>query len=114
MAKLLLLGDEAIAQGALDAGLSGVYAYPGTPSTEITEYIQNSKQAIDGNVHRIWAGNEKTAMESAIGMSYAGKRALAICTVSDHLITGESLDSDARQNSFTEMMEIALNTAIRL
>lgn len=76
MAKLLLLGDEAIAQGALDAGLSGVYAYPGTPSTEITEYIQNSKQAIEGNVHRIWAGNEKTAMESAIGMSYAGKRAL--------------------------------------
>ncbi|MBO4645405.1 MAG: indolepyruvate ferredoxin oxidoreductase [Bacteroidales bacterium] len=76
MAKILLLGDEAIAQGALDAGLSGVYAYPGTPSTEITEYIQNSKQAIEGNVHRIWAGNEKTAMESAIGMSYAGKRAM--------------------------------------
>ena len=40
MAKKLLLGDEAIAQGAIDAGLSGVYAYPGTPSTEITEYIQ--------------------------------------------------------------------------
>ena len=38
--KKLLLGDEAIAQGAIDAGLSGVYAYPGTPSTEITEYIQ--------------------------------------------------------------------------
>ena len=37
--KHLLLGDEAIAQGAIDAGLSGVYAYPGTPSTEITEYI---------------------------------------------------------------------------
>lgn len=44
----------------------------------------------------------------------AGKRALAMCTVSDHLITGESVDSEARQNSFTEMMEIALNTAIRL
>ena len=40
--KKLLLGDEAIAQGAIDAGLSGVYAYPGTPSTEITEYIQES------------------------------------------------------------------------
>ena len=40
MSKQLLLGDEAIAQAALDAGLSGVYAYPGTPSTEITEYIQ--------------------------------------------------------------------------
>ncbi len=37
MSKQLLLGDEAIAQAALDAGLSGVYAYPGTPSTEITE-----------------------------------------------------------------------------
>lgn len=44
----------------------------------------------------------------------AGKRALAICTVSDHIITGESLDAEARQSSFTEMMEIALNTAIRL
>ena len=38
----LLLGDEALALGALHAGLSGVYAYPGTPSTEITEYIQQS------------------------------------------------------------------------
>ena len=76
MQKLLLLGDEAIAQGALDAGISGVYAYPGTPSTEITEYIQHSKQAEDGNVHRQWSANEKTAMEAAIGMSYAGKRAL--------------------------------------
>ncbi|MDR2084688.1 MAG: indolepyruvate ferredoxin oxidoreductase [Bacteroidales bacterium] len=76
MQKLLLLGDEAIAQGALDAGLSGVYAYPGTPSTEITEYIQHSKQAADNGVHRDWSSNEKTAMEAAIGMSYAGKRAL--------------------------------------
>ncbi|MDR1758341.1 MAG: indolepyruvate ferredoxin oxidoreductase [Bacteroidales bacterium] len=74
--KQLFLGDEAIAQGALDAGLSGVYAYPGTPSTEITEFIQHSRQAIEGNVHREWASNEKTAMEAAIGMSYAGKRAM--------------------------------------
>ncbi len=76
MQKLLLLGDEAIAQAALDAGISGVYAYPGTPSTEITEYIQHSKLAAERNVHRTWASNEKTALESAIGMSYAGKRAL--------------------------------------
>ncbi len=74
--KKLLLGDEAIAQGALDAGLSGVYAYPGTPSTEITEYIQNSQLAKERNVHRRWATNEKTAMEQALGMSYMGKRAL--------------------------------------
>ena len=39
MQKLMLLGDEAIAQGAIDAGISGIYAYPGTPSTEITEYV---------------------------------------------------------------------------
>ena len=38
--RKLLLGDEAIALGAVHAGISGVYAYPGTPSTEITEYIQ--------------------------------------------------------------------------
>ncbi len=74
--KKLLLGDEAIAQGALDAGLSGVYAYPGTPSTEITEYIQNSPLAVERNVHRHWSTNEKTAMEAALGMSFMGKRAL--------------------------------------
>ncbi len=76
MDKLLLLGDEAIAQGAIDGGLSGVYAYPGTPSTEIMEYVQASKQASELEIHRQWSANEKTAMESAIGMSYAGKRAL--------------------------------------
>ena len=77
MKRMLLLGDEAIAQGALDAGLSGVYAYPGTPSTEITEYIQRSKEARDRKVHSQWSVNEKTAMEAALGMSYAGKRAMA-------------------------------------
>ena len=81
--KQLLLGDEAIAQGAIDAGLSGVYAYPGTPSTEVTEYIQlktNSQvRPVTANSHPIhcrWAANEKTAMEAALGMSYMGKRAL--------------------------------------
>jgi len=76
MPKILLLGAEAIAQGAIDAGLSGVYAYPGTPSTEITEYIQKNQLAKDGNIHSRWSSNEKTAMEAALGMSYAGKRAL--------------------------------------
>ncbi len=76
MQKQLLLGVEAIAQAAIDAGISGVYAYPGTPSTEITEHIQNSRLAKERNIHREWAANEKTAMESALGMSYAGKRAL--------------------------------------
>jgi indolepyruvate ferredoxin oxidoreductase alpha subunit len=76
MRKQLLLGVEAIAQGAIDAGISGVYAYPGTPSTEITEYIQDAPLAIERDIHRQWSANEKTAMESALGMSYAGKRTL--------------------------------------
>ncbi len=76
--KKLLLGNEALAQGAIDAGISGVYAYPGTPSTEITEYIQKSKIAQELNIHSSWSVNEKTAMEAALGMSYAGKRSLTV------------------------------------
>ncbi len=76
MQKLLLLGDEAIARGAIDAGVSGVFAYPGTPSTEITEYVQASKEAKEKGIVSHWSSNEKTAMETAIGMSYAGKRAM--------------------------------------
>jgi len=73
----MLLGDEALAQGAIDAGISGVFAYPGTPSTEIMEYVQHSKQAAEASIHRTWSSNEKTALETAIGMSYAGKRTMA-------------------------------------
>ena len=74
--RKLLLGDEAIALGAIHAGLSGVYAYPGTPSTEITEFIQNNDIAKERGIHSRWSTNEKTAMEAALGMSYMGKRAL--------------------------------------
>jgi purine-nucleoside phosphorylase len=59
-------------------------------------------------------GVEMEAAALYMNAAYAGKRALTICTVSDHLITGESLDSDQRQTSFTDMINIALNTAIRL
>lgn len=76
MNKQLLLGDEAIAQAALDAGISGVYAYPGTPSTEITEYIQTSPITSEQNIHSQWSCNEKTAMETALGMSFVGKRSM--------------------------------------
>lgn len=76
MRKIPLLGDEAIARGAIDAGISGAYAYPGTPSTEILEYILHSKEAKEEKIHCNWAANEKTAMETALGISYAGKRAI--------------------------------------
>ncbi|HEX3053086.1 MAG TPA: hypothetical protein VHP83_20675, partial [Aggregatilineaceae bacterium] len=77
MEKFVPLGNEALAQGALDAGMSGCYAYPGTPSTEIMEYVQRAPDAIQRHVHREWSSNEKTAVETALGMSYAGKRAIA-------------------------------------
>jgi indolepyruvate ferredoxin oxidoreductase alpha subunit len=72
----LLLGNEAIAQGAIDSGISGIYAYPGTPSTEIMEYVQHNSEAQSNGVHCRWSSNEKTALESALGMSYAGKRSI--------------------------------------
>ncbi|HHH54407.1 MAG TPA: indolepyruvate ferredoxin oxidoreductase [Bacteroidetes bacterium] len=72
----LLLGDEAVGQAALDAGLSGIYGYPGTPSTEIISYVQRSKIIKERNIHALWSVNEKTAMEEALGMSYAGKRSM--------------------------------------
>lgn len=72
----MLLGDEAIALGAIHAGLSGVYAYPGTPSTEVTEFIQRDETARKRGLHSQWSVNEKTAMEEALGMSFMGKRAL--------------------------------------
>lgn len=74
--KKLLLGDEAVAMGAINSGISGVYAYPGTPSTEITEYIQLLPITKERGIHSNWCTNEKTAMEAALGVSYVGKRAL--------------------------------------
>lgn len=92
--KKLLLGDEAIALGAIHAGLGGVYAYPGTPSTEITEFIQADSLARERKVHSRWCTNEKTAMEAALGMSYAGRRAL-VCM--KHV--GMNVAADAFVNS---------------
>jgi indolepyruvate ferredoxin oxidoreductase alpha subunit len=77
MKTLPLLGDEAIAQAAIDAGITSIYAYPGTPSTEITEYVMRSKQARSSNVIAHWTANEKTAVEASLGVSYSGKRSMA-------------------------------------
>jgi len=69
--KKLLLGDHAVAQGAFEAGVKVAAAYPGTPSTEITEYFSTFD-----NVYCEWSVNEKVAMEVGIGASMAGGRAL--------------------------------------
>jgi indolepyruvate ferredoxin oxidoreductase alpha subunit len=72
----LLLGDEAIAQAALDAGIGGAFSYPGTPATEIFEYIAKDPKVESGEVSARWSTNEKVAYEEALGMSWVGKRSL--------------------------------------
>ncbi len=69
--KKLMLGNEAIARGAYEAGVRVVSSYPGTPSTEITEYAAQYDEMFSE-----WAPNEKVAMEVALGASIGGGRAL--------------------------------------
>lgn len=71
-----MLGDEAIAQAFIDAGGSAINSYPGTPSTQITEYVMKSKEAKEKGIYANWCANEKTALEASIGVAYAGKRAM--------------------------------------
>ncbi len=70
MAKKLLLGNEAVARGLFEAGCNVVLSYPGTPSTEITEYA-----ATYDEMYSEWAPNEKVACEVAVGAAIAGARA---------------------------------------
>ena len=70
--KTIMLGNEAIARGAYEAGVKLSSAYPGTPSTEISEYL-----ALYDEVYTEWAPNEKVATEVAIGASISGVRSLA-------------------------------------
>jgi indolepyruvate ferredoxin oxidoreductase alpha subunit len=74
MRTRLFLGNEAVAQAAMDAGIAGAFSYPGTPATEIFEAVQEA--AADRHISALWSANEKVAYEEALGMSYAGKRAL--------------------------------------
>ena len=77
MNKQLFLGDEAIAQAALDAGLSGgVCVSRHALDRNHRVYSECALLRLRGNIHSRWCTNEKTAMEAALGMSFAGKRAL--------------------------------------
>ena len=69
--KKMMLGNEAIARGVFEAGVKVSSAYPGTPSTEISEYL-----ATYNEVYTEWAPNEKVAAEVAIGASISGVRSL--------------------------------------
>ncbi len=70
--RKIMLGNEAIARGAWEAGVKVSAAYPGTPSTEISENIVKYEE-----IYAEWSPNEKVAMEVAIGASLAGVRAMA-------------------------------------
>jgi len=70
--KIIMLGNDAIARGAFEAGVKVSSAYPGTPSTEISEVLAKYEE-----VYTEWAPNEKVAVEVAAGASIAGVRALA-------------------------------------
>lgn len=76
MSEVILLGDEAVARGAIDAGIHAAYAYPGTPSTEIFQTIQDHAKEHGLPVNGLWSTNEKVALEEAVGVSYAGCRAV--------------------------------------
>lgn len=74
--KQLMLGNAAVARGAYEAGVHFVSSYPGTPSTEITEYIAKFPE---DEVYCEWAPNEKVAAEATIGAAIAGGRAMSCC-----------------------------------
>ena len=73
MERKLVMGNEAIALGAVRAGVRMVAGYPGTPSTEILETVAKYN---DGSIHVEWSTNEKAAMEVGAGAAYAGARTL--------------------------------------
>src|SRR5512147_2548060 len=71
--KEILSGNEAIARGAGEAGVTYAAAYPGTPSTEVLETLGKEYR----DIYSQWSPNEKAALETAVGASIAGARALA-------------------------------------
>jgi len=93
------------------AATMGLPTHVGNLLSSDTFYADNGQEA-----NAAWAKMGVLAVEMEAAALYlnaarSGKRALAICTVSDHIITGEATSAEERQNSFTQMMELALNTA---
>ena len=68
--KTLMLGNEALARGLYEAGCSFISSYPGTPSTEISEFAAKYDE-----IYAEWAPNEKVALEAAMGAAFGGVRA---------------------------------------
>ena len=142
MTEKVKLRDIVLAQGACtDSAYAGQYGLSGTfaPIADFTllkKAAENAEQkglqyhvgnilssdrfyGDDTEASSKWSkmGVLAVEMEAAalyMNAAYAKKRALAICTVSDHILTGESTSAEERQNSFTQMMEVALNVAVKM
>ncbi len=71
----VLLGNEAISRGLVEAGCQFIAAYPGTPSSEILPAAVRFKTELDSNLYAEWSTNEKVALETALAAAYSGKRA---------------------------------------
>jgi indolepyruvate ferredoxin oxidoreductase alpha subunit len=84
--KALMSGNEAIARGAWEAGVEIASAYPGTPSTEILQNVSLYQE-----IYSEWAANEKVALDTAIGVAYAGRRAMAVMKHVGLNVASESL-----------------------
>ncbi|UCE15100.1 MAG: indolepyruvate ferredoxin oxidoreductase subunit alpha, partial [Candidatus Heimdallarchaeota archaeon] len=80
--SLVLLGNEAIARGIVEAGVAGVFTYPGTPSTEIPHTLYSAQpilQKMGYNLYLEWSTNEAIALEGAFGFSFSGQRTVFVC-----------------------------------
>lgn len=78
MNKELMMGNDAIGRGLIEAGCQVAAAYPGTPSTEILQSVINRKDEATSPLHLEWSVNEKIAFEVALAASYTGKRSVAV------------------------------------
>ena len=88
-ARLFVLGNEAIARGAIEAGVQVVAAYPGTPSTEIVETLLKYRKDLE-SMYVEWSVNEKVAFGLAFGASLCGARGMAVMK---HVGVNVALDS---------------------
>ena len=104
---------ELLKAGTEEAERLGIRYSVGNVLTSDIFYNDNPKSSEKWRAMGV-LGVEMEAAGLYMTAARLGKRALAICTVSDHIFTGEALSAELRRSSFTDMMEIALNTAIKL
>lgn len=89
--KKLLLGNEAIAEGALESGVEVVTGYPGTPSSEVITYLAGKVKRERLNVYVEWSVNEKVAIDVATAAAWAGKRALVTMKMAGLNVASDTL-----------------------